>query len=200
VVSVPALERLAGFFGAAEDLDERIKAAADQFNATFDSDTGAVSAEALDVINALDAAALARLVPGGLTEDLEVAVLAVFADLDSRIAGLQGGAQQGSLACLGFGGESARRFPDDLANAQSLAAEASALATAADSPESGMVAVRLAYIQGSNRCCDQCGGYVYEEQIKVDWEGRIFGPGWINAPFVATFDGAFWKVGFPGAG
>jgi hypothetical protein len=63
-----------------------------------------------------------------------------------------------------------------------------------------MVAVRLAYIQGFNWCCGSCGGYAYEESIEVDWEGRIFGPGWINAPFVATFDGAFWQVEFPQAG
>jgi hypothetical protein len=63
-----------------------------------------------------------------------------------------------------------------------------------------MVAVRLAYIQGFNWCCGSCGGYAYEESIEVDWEGRIFGPGWINAPFVATFDGEFWQVEFPQAG
>ena len=201
VAPVSASERLAEFFAAAEDLDRRIKAAADQVNDTFDPETGTVSGEAARAIDALNAAPLAHLVPGGMTEDLEVAVLAVFADLDSRIAALVGGVgENGDLECLGFGALSAQRFPGDLAAARSLAATAPALVTAPDSPESGMVAVRLVYIQGSNSCCGSCGGYIYEESIEVDWEGRIFGPGWINAPFVATFAGESWQVEFPQAG
>ena len=197
-VPISASESLAGFFLAAEDLDARIRAAAVQFNETLDPDTGTVSAEAANVIYALDAGPLARLVPGGMTEDLEVAVLAVFADLDSRVAALTGGIQD--LDCLPAGGESARRFPDDLATARSLAAAAPAMTAAPDSPESGMVAARLVYIQGSNWCCGSCGGATYDEQVEVDWAGRIFGPGWLNAPFVATFDGEFWEVAFPEAG
>lgn len=198
---VPAAEALDPFFAAAEELDQSIKAAADQFNATFDPDSGTVGAEATKVIFGLTAAPLKDLVSGGMDEGLEVAVLAVFADLDSRIAALMGGVEYGGdLDCLGFGGESARRFPLDLAAARSMAVAAAPLTAAADSPEAGMVAARLTYIEGSNSCCGSCGGYAYEESIAIDWENRIFGPGFINAPFVATFDGVSWQVDFPQAG
>ena len=198
IVPVAASERLEGFFTAAEDLDLRIKAGAELFNDTLDPNTGIVESETVKVIYILNADFLVQMIPGGMTEDLEVAVLAVFADLDSRIASLLGGVED--LSCLAAGGESARRFPDDLAAARNLAATSLAIATTPDSPESGMVAARLVYIQGSNWCCGSCGGYAYEEQIEVDWEGRVFGPGWIDAPFVATFDGEIWQVEFPQAG
>jgi len=198
IVPVAASERLAGFFTAAEDLDLRIKAGAELFNDTLDPNTGIVDSETVKVIYILSADFLVRMIPGGMTEDLEVAVLAVFADLDSRIASLLGGVED--LGCLAAGGESAGRFPDDLATARDLAATAPAIATTPGSAESGMVAARLAYIQGSNWCCGSCGGYAYEESIEVDWEGQIFGPGWIDAPFVATFDGEYWHVEFPQAG
>lgn len=201
VTAVPAAERLVEFFNMAEELDAQIKQAADLFNDTFDSATSTAGAEAVKVIYALDAAPLAHRVPGGMEQNLEVAVLAVFADLDSRIAALIGGVEYGGdITCLGFGGESARRFPEDLVTAQSLALATPPPTVALDSPDSGMVAARLAYIQGSNTCCGSCGGYAYEETIEIDWEGRIFGPGWIDAPFVATFDGVSWNVDFPQAG
>ena len=200
-IPLSAEERLTPFFMVAAEMDLHIKEAADLFNASFDPGSGTVSDEARDTIDALDAAPMGRLVPPGLIGDLERAVLAVYADLDSRIASLQGGVRLGGdLVCLGLGAESARAFVADLATARELATTAPPPTATLDSPEAGTLAARLSYIHGSNTCCDGCGGFAYDEVIEVDWEGRIFGPGLINAPFVATFDGAHWEVAFPFAG
>ena len=74
------------------------------------------------IVEALDAVPLGDLIPPGLSLDLEIAVLAVFTDLDSRIAALAGGMRYlgypdlpGALDCLEGGGAAATRFAADLA-------------------------------------------------------------------------------------
>jgi hypothetical protein len=196
---------LAGFFDAARALDERIRAAAELFNAGYDPEAGTVGGEAVDVIEALDATPVGRLVPGGLPVELEAAVLRVFAHLDSRVSALRHGmeiavASGDPLHCFGLGGESAARFAADLRTAEELASAAPGSVSAPGSPESGMAAVRVAYIHGANWCCDSCGGYVYDTPLGVDWGGRVLAPGQIDAPFEAVYNGEYWQVTFPQAG
>jgi hypothetical protein len=201
--AVSTAERLAAFFEAGQELDRRIKAAAELFNAGFDPDAGTVSEEATAAIRALDATTVGRLVPGGLSAALETSVLAVFAHLDSRIAALQGGADAADgdpMPCLGLGAESAARFESDLRLAQELASRETSSIVTPDSPEAGMVAVRLAYIHGANWCCDSCGGFAYDTRLAIDWDARVLAPGEIDAPFDAVFNGEYWQVTFPEAG
>lgn len=193
-----AADDLALFFAAAEALDADIKAAAAAFNAGFDADAGTIDPSVGPIVDALDAVPLGGLIPAGLSEGLETAVLAVFTDLDSRISALQGGVrylgypdEPGALGCLEGGGRSAARFGTDLAAARSLA-DAEAPPTAApDSVEAGILAVRLTAIHSMNFGCDSCGGLEYDGPIEVDWPGRTVAGG---VEFEAEFTGGAWDI------
>lgn len=193
-----ARDDLAAFFAAAEALDTDVKAAAAAFNAGFDSAAGTIDPSVGPIVDALDAVPLGVLIPPGLSEGLETAVLAVFADLDSRIGALQGAVrylgypdQPGALACLDGGGRSAARFGADMAAARSLA-DAEAPPTAApDSAEAGILAVRLTAIHSMDFGCDSCGGLEYDAPIEVDWAGRTVAGG---VEFEAEFTGGAWDI------
>jgi hypothetical protein len=193
-----AADALAGFFEAAREMDGAIAAAAEQFNAGFDSDNVTLDTSVFPVIDALDAAALADLIPPGLSVDLETAVLAVFADLDSRVASLKGAARlivpgnlEWILDCLENGGYSKSRFEDDFDRARTMA-EAEPLPSASpDSVEAGILAVRVRAIRSMNSGCDSCGGVAYDAPIEVDWEGRSI----VDGPeFEAAFEDGAWQI------
>lgn len=191
-----AADALATFFAAANALDEQIRDTADLFNSEWDPNTATVGTATVAAIASLDATSLDSLIPPGLSPDLEVAVLAVYADLDSRIAALDGGARypgdgEYALTCLGLGGESADRFDDDLATAISLAGAEPPPSAAANSPAAGVLAVRLSAIHGMNWGCDSCGGTTYTEAFPVDWEGQTLLGG---VDFEGTFNGASWEI------
>ncbi len=200
VAAASAQADLAAFFTAAEALDADIAAAAEAFNAGFDPDgpDEIISTEAIIAVQPLSTAPVADAIPAGLAPDLEAAVLAVFADLDSRIAALRGATERlqfdgpvdDALLCLGFGSTSNARFDDDLARARTLAATAPAPTAAADSKEAGILSVRLELIRLLDVGCDSCGGATYDEPFSVDWEGRTIE----GVEFTASFDGARWVV------
>jgi hypothetical protein len=193
-----AADSLAAFFAAAEALDASIKEAAAAFNAGFDDAAGTLDPSVEPMVNALDAVPLGDLIPPGLSSELETVVLAVFTDLDSRIAALAGGMRYlgypdltGALSCLSGGGDSAARFPGDLAAARALAAQQAAPTASADSEAAGILAVRLTAIHSMNWGCDSCGGLVYDVPIEVDWAGRTVGGG---VQFDAEFSGGAWHI------
>jgi hypothetical protein len=193
-----AADTLAAFFAAAEALDADIRAAADVFNAGFDADAGTLDPAVAPVVDALDAVPLSLLIPGGLSPDLETAVLATFTDLDGRIAALAGGVRgvdypdmEFVINCLTGGGPAATRFPDDLARARELAGREPPPTAAADSPEAGILAVRLAAIHSMNWGCDSCGGLEYDAPIEVDWAGRTVAGG---VEFEAAFEEGAWQI------
>jgi len=192
-----AADTLAAFFAAAEALDADVQAAADVFNAGFDPDAGTLDPGVAPVVNALDAVPLGLLIPGGLSADLEEAVLAVFTDLDGRISALAGGVRgvdypdlEFVMNCLTGGGPAATRFPGDLARARELAGLEPPPTAAPDSPEAGILAVRLAAIHSMNWGCDSCGGLEYDAPIQVDWEGRTVA----GVEFEATYEGGAWQI------
>lgn len=194
-----AADSLAAFFAGAEHLDTQIKAAAAAFNAGFDDDAVTLDPSVPPVIDALDAGPLTAFVPAGMSLDLETAVLAVYADLDSRIAALQGGVRNivwgpqldWALDCLANGGRSADRFPRDLATARSLAMLEPPPAAAPDSAVAGVLAVRLDVIGGMNWGCDSCGGVEIDAPIPVDWDERYVLDG---VGFEANFIGGSWEI------
>lgn len=196
-----AADDLEDFLTAAEALDAEIAAAAVVFNRGFDEASGSVSEAAVDAIHALDVGAVTALIPAGLDVDLETAVLAVYADLESRIAALDGGVRylnQGedsgtefTMECLALGSGSNARFDDDLAAAKRLALLTPPPAAAADSAEAGILAVRIETIRSMNWGCDSCGGVVVTDPIPVDWAGRTVVDG---VGFDATFAGGEWEI------
>lgn len=192
-----AADTLAAFFAAAEDLDRRIRDAAGVFNAGFDESAVTLDPGVRPVVDALDVTPLRELVPGGLSSDLEPAVLAVFADLDSRISALAGGVRHvevseldWALDCLAHGGTSADRFPGDLSEAKDLAGREPPPTAAPDSEAVGIVTVRLEAIQSMNWGCDSCGGVQYDVPFDVDWAGRTV----LGANFDAAYDGSAWDI------
>ena len=195
--SPTARDALAGYFGAVEDLDRRIAEAAVAFNAGWDPDAGTLTDAARDAVLALDARPLRPLIPAGLTPEMEQAVLAVYADLDSRISGMHGGVRFLSttddvMICLENGAESFRRFDADFTRMLELAdTSPPPIAVAPDSREAGILAVRLDVIRGLNWGCDSCGGFAYDQPIPVDWEGRTTLSG---VEFEATFESGRWNI------
>jgi hypothetical protein len=193
-----ALDALEPFFTAAADLDRRIREAAIVFNAGFDPDGPAVSEEAADAVDGLGQEPLRLLIPAGMPPELETAVLAVYADLSSRVASLDGGVRFATehnpvdwvMECLDNGAGSFARFEDDVARARDLAAQEPQPQAAPDSAEAGMLAARLVAIDSMNFGCDSCGGLRYDEQFEVDWEGRTV----LGVGFDAEFDGSAWEI------
>jgi len=196
----PASNALAGFFGSAADLDAAIVAAADLFNAAYDADAATVSAAAATAIDGLDATAVVLQIPPGLSPPLETAVLGVLADLQSRIAALEGAERllngdtsnvSYALVCLSNGGSSAGRFETDVNLAVRLAALEGSPTAAPDSVPAGVLAVRVEAIRSMNFGCDSCGGIAYTDPLPVDWEGRTI----VDGPeFEASFDGLSWQI------
>ena len=185
-----------GFYTLVEDLDLYIAETAVLFNEQWDPDAGTLGAGARNAVLSLDASYLRDYIPPGLPPEVEVAVLAVYADLDSRIAAMHGAV--GSLSntdevrrCLGYGGESFQRVDDDLGSLYDIARAAPAPPEyAADSREAGILAVRLEVIRLANWGCDGCGGAVYGATSPVDWEGRtVFG-----VEFEAEFTNGRWVI------
>jgi hypothetical protein len=193
-----AANSLEDFFAAVVAADEDVSAAAQAYNAGFDEAEVTLTAEAKEVVMGLDIGNLGWAIPAGLSMDLETAVLTVYSDLVSRAAGLRGAAAYLPLEsdpneelnranleyariCLGHGHEANARFDADLAEAVRLAqSETPPPALAPDSAEAGVLAVRVASIDGANTCCDSCGGFIYTEAMPVDWEARE----WFDAEFV----------------
>lgn len=194
-----AADSLAAFFTGAEQLDSEIRAAAAAFNAGFDDVAVTLDPSVPPVVDALSAGPLAALIPPGLSIDLETAVLAVYADLDSRISALQGGVRnivwesqlEWALDCLANGGSSADRFSDDLAAARTLAALEPPPGVAPDSVAAGVLAVRLEVIQSMNWGCESCGGVEIDAPIPVNWDERYVLDG---VGFDADFVGGAWEI------
>ncbi len=198
-----AADALAPFFAAADRLDHEIAAAAAAFNSGYDADAGTVSLAAQDAIRALRTSGVAAAIPPGMSADLERAVLAVYADLDSRIAALDGAIRyipEGStllsmpedvLPCLANGSGSKARFAADLATARSLAAREAAPTAGPDSVAAGVLAVRIDVIRLWNSGCDSCGGATYDETLPVDWEARLIED---RVSFEAEFSDGVWRV------
>ncbi len=194
-----AAAALAGFFEAADALDGRIKTAATVFNAGLDSDAVTLDPGVGPVVDALDALPLRALIPAGLSADLETAVLAVYADLDSRISALEGGVRniqiednlQWGLDCLANGARSAARFPADLALAHRFADTEPPPTALPDSEAAGNMAVRLEAIGWMNWCCQSCGGVEYDAAFPVDWAAQTV---WDGVGFDATFTGDAWEI------
>jgi hypothetical protein len=171
-----AADSLADYFAATATLMSSAETASAMLNQSWQS-TGTIDAATEAAIAELDTAPLRALIPAGLDPALEVAVLAVFADLDSVASSLAGAVRFASYGedldvCLGLGSDSLERHDADRSLMLQLASTTAAPTAAADSPEAGVLAVRLEAIHSMNWGCDSCGGVAYDQAIPVDWDAR----------------------------
>lgn len=199
---VRATEALADFFRIAESVHEDLLEV--ESDLLGDLEAGVLEAETSENALALSAVPLTALVPAGMDEDLETAVLTVYSDIESRIASVSGAVRRGresaessvglgqeSWDCLNLVVEPAGRFETDLAVARRLAESASVSLVAPDSVEAGILAVRIMVVSLSNRGCDACGGVRYDSAIPVDWENRMVAD---SLEFEAEFVGDVWVI------
>jgi hypothetical protein len=206
-----AEDSLSDFFDEALILDDEIAAAAQVFNKGFNPDAGTISRQAIDAIGALSAEALFRSIPPGIPREPRAAALAVYADMESRIASLAGatryiGYNEGVDAvyqCLRNGRNSKARLAQHLENLRMLAAEYPPIEIKPrDSIEGGVLAVHREVIRLMNWGCDGCGGANYTNPVEVNWKTKIVtdssghDPDW-ELPFTATYDGDRWTIKTP---
>jgi len=210
-----AANDLAAFFSAAQQADQRLKAAATAINGDITGDELRVDPATADAVRALGSAvaASAAAIPAGLEPDLLRAVLLVQSDLASRSAAMSPAwsvetkPMSEVAPCLRNGCLSAARYPADLAALRSLADTSPPVTVAApDSRAAEELAVRLTYIDRRNNCANECGSYVATDLREVTfydaptfdpvtghrWDG-IFGDVVFRADFEA---GTGWRVEF----
>jgi len=173
-----AADDLAGFFAAAERVDQRLRDAAEQFNATVGPDTVRVDEALRQSVSSLHVSDAAAAIPAGLPPDLLLEVLIVQDGLTTRASALRGaveeidaGRMEAALGCLENGGAEAERFDADVAAAKALAGSSAPIVVAApDSRAAGELALRLSVIQGLNGGCGACGDAASPvELVTITW-------------------------------
>jgi hypothetical protein len=207
-----AVTDLAGFFAAADRVDQRLEAAAERFNTTIGPDTVEVDEATWEAVRSIDPGEAAAAIPPGLPPDLLLEVLIVQDNLTSRAAALDGAAHnvdsgdmEAALGCLENGGVKAERFDSDVAAAKAVARSSAAVEVAApDSRAAGELALQLSIINGLNRGCGSCGGKTspvelaaitwYDEPTADPETGSVYEGTVDSIGFSATYTGERWKV------
>jgi hypothetical protein len=157
---------LADFFTAVDRVDQRLEAAADQYNASVGPDTVEVDEATLEAVRSIDPGEAAAAIPPGLPPDLLLKVLIVQDNLITRTAALEGavdyvksGEMADALRCLKNGNVKAGRFDSEVAAAKALAGSSPPIVVAApDSRAAGDLALRLSIVLSRNYGCGACGG------------------------------------------
>lgn len=190
-----AADALADYLAEVDELMAAAERAALSFNISWQS-SNTIDDTTKAAIEALDATPLRASIPAGLDPELEVAVLAVFADLDSMISSLHGAVRFESNDddleyCVGNGFTSLERFDTDRQRMIDLATAAPVPTAAPDSEEAGILAVRLEAIQSMNWGCDSCGGVAYDEAMPVDWDAQTVLDG---VAFESEFADGRWQI------
>lgn len=200
VPTASAARQLADFFAAAEGADAQLRHAAMLVN-------GGIGAQALNItpamraaVAAVDMGGVARQITAGMSSELLRRVLLVYSDLESRyrafrrvseyrepsipITSFEG---KDALTCLRNGAPAAARFGGDLASARSLALAQPLFAPAPTvSAATAEVAVRLAYINGINGGCEECGGTIVTTLTPFIWHVQP-GPGVTHGIGIISF-------------
>lgn len=200
-----AAGQLAGFFAAAGQADARLKHATALVNGGIGTTSMHFSPAALAAVNALDTTPVAHAIPAGLSAELLRRVLLAYSDLESRTMSLKripestnaasplpmSGQEGGYIyGCLRNGAPAAARFGADLASARALAQATQPVTVARpDSRAAADLALRIAFINGSNSGCMTCGGAVFTTLTPVIWH-----PAYV--PGVGHSDGTIGGVGF----
>jgi hypothetical protein len=173
-----AADDLVAFFAAVDRVDQRLEAAADQYNATIGPDTVRVDEAMWETVRAINPDEAGAAIPAGLPPDLLLEVLIVQDDLSTRSAALEGalgradrGEMEEASGCLENGRVKAERFGSDVAAAKALAGSSPPIEVAApDSRAAGELALRLSVIHTGNYGCDACGGPLsMTELYPINW-------------------------------
>jgi hypothetical protein len=189
-----AADQLAGFFAAAERVDQQIRQASRLIDGGFRGEVIVLDRATVAAAKAIDTKAVVRAIPGGLNPRQLRSVLQVYADLSSRRAALNRvleyasdsplprGSTNGKdlLTCLGHGTAAAARFADDLAASRALAAASAPVKVApAHSRLTAEVAIRAHSIDLPNNGCGECGGVAPRPIVlhPIVWKRVDRGPG-----------------------
>ncbi|MDQ1290022.1 MAG: hypothetical protein QG622_3588 [Actinomycetota bacterium] len=203
-----ALDGLREYLKRVERADARLVAVASLVNKDTSASGIRLRRATRAAIVAITLDDVAKALPAGTGDDLLRRSLLVYSELVSRRAAYQGllsvspGADgttvvaRGTegmtmvLACLANGARAGARFTGDLAALWAAAASARPFTVAAPSSRaSGEILVRTGYIDGWNRCCAGCGGYVTDTLAPLVWAAKDF-------PSGEHIDGTVDGVGF----
>jgi hypothetical protein len=184
-----ALDNLTVFFGAAADIDQKLKAAAVDANGAIGMTQITISQSTLVAIAAADPTPAAQDIHAGLPPDVMLPVLTVDSDLVSRYYAFRGfveaqpgiiprtNRQPGSLSaadylllCLGNGSQAASSYSADVAAARRAASKAPPVAPVEPgSQTAGDLAIWLHHIVGANSGCMECGGSRLTALPPITW-------------------------------
>ncbi len=182
---------LASFFAVASQQDAQLRAAARLINSGIGSTTIVLAPQAKAAVTRIDPALAAHAIPAGLDPVLQLAVLVVYSELDSRRqamrrvadlalrpgtsvlprngTGADGGADL--VRCLANGAAAAARFQADLSAARGLAERTPAFTPSAPrSADAADLALRIALVNGHNSGCASCGGFIATTLAPVTWQ------------------------------
>jgi len=181
-LAASAADDLVPFFAAVAETDRLLRAAADAVNAGFGADTVTVSQATIDAVEQSVPTAVATAIPAGLESAVEPAVLLVYSDLVSRYAALHGDSclprrtiprSELNPRCFTQGHAAAIRLTADVEKARTLAAASQpVVAPAADSRTVAELLLRIAFIDKANQGCDQTGGFLAIDAIRIDWNAE----------------------------
>lgn len=184
-----ALDDLTAFFTAGAEIDQELKAAADDANGGIGTTQITISQSTLDGIAAADPTPAEKDIPAGLFPSVMLPVLTVQSDLVSRYWAFRGvvQAQPGAipranpmpgtlsaadylLLCLGNGSKAASSFSADVAAARAAASQTPAVEPVDPSSQAAAdLAIWLHYIIGSNSGCMECGGSRFTALLPITW-------------------------------
>ena len=188
-VAPSAADDLAEFFGGAAAVDGRLRALAARLNPHITADSTNFTQADVDAAQAIEpeVASLAKTIPPGLPPHLELAVLVVFSELDSRERAMSAGEcvrpgptsrQDGMFGCFANGAAAAARFPSDLAAAEQLARQTAPITAPAPSSRSvAEVLLQVYDIEEYNGGCASHGGYIADRIQPVEWFAAPQGTG-----------------------
>jgi hypothetical protein len=184
-----ALDDLTGFFTAATDIDQNLKAAAVDANGAIGTTQITVTQQTLDTIAAADPTPAADDIPAGLPSEVLLPMLTVQSDLVSRYYAFRGfvEARPGTiprtsptpgsmsaadylLTCLGSGGKAASSYPADVAAARKAASNAPPVSPVVPSSQAAAdLAIWLHDIVEANSGCESCGGSRLTLLPQITW-------------------------------
>jgi hypothetical protein len=184
-----ALDDLAGFFTAAADIDQSLKAAAVDANGAIGTTQITITQQTLDTIAAADPTPVAADIPAGLPPEVVLRVLTVQSDLVARYYAFRGFVESqpgtiprtnptpGSLSaadylltCLGSGSKAASSYAADVAAAQKAASDALPVMPVGPSSQAAAdLAIWLHQIIEANPGCESCGGSRLSFLPQITW-------------------------------
>jgi hypothetical protein len=204
-----AADQLAGFVGAARQMDAQLDHAATLINGIGPPWTPPWPTSVVSAVEAADLRPVAAAIPAGLPSDLLRRTIVVYSDLASRYYAMRWfGAEgfpyeepsdqmQGALlAALANGAPAAARFAADVDGLVGAARRLPPFAAAAPaSRQAADVLLLVQWVDGMNGGCASTGGAVITTLPVIAWTPHDNASGTIaGVAFNATLVGGAWEV------